>query len=416
MKKMVALVLSLLMVLSLAACGGTNGSETTAANDNTADGTQSADGSGSGNGKVPDTIKIGVVCAISGTYAQEGEYVKEAVDLLQEELNEAGGVEWNGNTIPVEFIYEDNEGDAETSVNCFNKLIDNDGVMAIVGPPMSGCLIAAGPIAQENQIPTIGTMTTNIECTQVGDYIFRACFIDAFQAKVAANWMISEGYTEVGVLSNNADDYSTGLANAFIEEFEGLGGTIVDHETFADAAGGDVKDFSVQLTKLKNADPQAIFSPTYYMNVPDILSQASQIGIDVPLLGTDSWDTPDVLNLIDAENKANAYYISAFSALNPDEKVQEFTARFEEAYGSTPNSNATFAYDAAAMVIQAISEAETLDGPGIRDALAAIQYDGVTGTTTFDADRNPVKDANILRFSGNEIEYVTSVKASDLAE
>ncbi len=409
MKKLVALVLSLLMILSLAACGSGDTNATTAAGGETK-------GTSSSSADNTEKIKIGVVCAISGPYAQEGQYVKQAIDLLQEELNEAGGVEWNGKKIPVEFIYEDNEGDAETSVNCFNKLIDNEGVMAIVGPPMSGCLIAAGPIAQENQVPTIGTMTTNIKCTQVGDYIFRACFIDAFQAKVAANWMKNEGYTKVAILSNNADDYSTGLGDAFEEEFTALGGTIVDRETFSDASGGDVKDFSVQLTKLKNANPEAIFSPTYYMNVPDILAQASQIGIEAPFLGTDSWDTPDVLNLIDADNKANAYYISAYSPLNPDEKVQAFSKRFEEAYGTTPNSNGTFAYDAAALVVQAIREAKTLDGPGLRDAMAAINYNGVTGSTTFDENRNPVKDANILKFVGDDIEFVTTVKAEDLAK
>ena len=415
MKRMLALVLSVLMVLSLAGCGSSSDKKETGAAAGTQAGSETKAPSSTGN-EIPEVIKIGVVCAISGTYAQEGQYVKQAVDLLQAELNEAGGVEWNGNKIPVEFIYEDNEGDAETSVNCFNKLIDNEGVMAIVGPPMSGCLIAAGPIAQEKQVPTIGTMTTNIKCTQVGDYIFRACFIDAFQAKVAANWMISEGYTEVGILSNNADDYSTGLSGEFETQFTALGGKIIAHETFADAAGGDVKDFSVQLTKLKNANPQAIFSPTYYMNVPDILSQATQIGLDVPFLGTDSWDTPDVLGLIDPENKGNAYYISAYSALNPDEKVQEFSKRFEDAYGTTPNSNGTFAYDAAALVVQAISEAETLDGPGLRDAMAAIEFNGVTGSTTFDENRNPIKDANILKFSGNDIEFVTVVKAADMAD
>ncbi len=413
MKRIAAWMLSVIMVFGLAACGGSaSGDEETDAavkNDAGADASQS-------EGEIPEVIKIGVVCAISGTYAQEGEYVKEAIDLLKEELDAQGGVEWNGTKIPVEFIYEDNEGDAETSVNCFNKLIDNEGVMAIIGPPMSGCLIAAGPIAQENQVPAIGTMTTNIKCTQIGDYIFRACFIDNFQAKVAANWMISEGYTEVAVLSNNADDYSTGMGDEFVTQFEALGGTVLDRETYADAGGGDVKDFSVQLTKLKNVEPQAIFAPAYYMNVPDILAQATQIGLDVPILGTDSWDTPDVLSLIDPANKSDVYYISAYSALNPDEKVQEFSKKFNDAYGKTPNSNGTFAYDAAALVVQAIHEAESLDGPGIREAMATIDYNGVTGSTTFDENRNPIKDANILKFVGNEVEFVTTVKASDLAE
>lgn len=413
MKKLLAFLLALCMIVGLLACTAntpastTEPSASTDANDSSSTPTAApADG---------DTVKIGVVCAISGLYAMEGQMVSEAIQLLEEDIAETGGlVRDDGSVLKVQFIIEDNEGDAETSVNCFNKLIDNDGVSAIVGPPMSGCLLAAGEISQAKGIPTIGTMTTNVACTQIGDYIFRACFIDAYQAKIAAKYMWESGYTEVGVLTNNADDYSNGLSNNFIEAFTGLGGKIVAQETFSDAAGGDVKDFSVQLTKLKMANPQAIFSPTYYMNVPDILKQANQLGLDVPFVGTDSWDTPEVLGMIDPSAKTNACYISAFTTENPDERCQNFIKRFNENFGGNPNSNAAYAYDAALAMCEAIRTAKTLAPSDIRDALAGLSdFSGVTGQLVFDADRNPVKDAYILAFDGNDVKYVTTLNLND---
>lgn len=412
MKKLLACLLVLSLAAGLMACAS-GGNPTPAATEPTAQTTAIVSSSGDSAQTATDTetVKIGVVCAISGLYAMEGEMVSEAIELLEEDIAEKGGlVRDDGSVIQVQFLIEDNEGDAETSVNCFNKLIDNDGVSAIVGPPMSGCLLAAGEISQAKGIPTIGTMTTNVACTQIGDMIFRACFIDSYQAKIAAKYMFEQGWTEVGVLTNNADDYSNGLSNNFIDALQTLGGKVVDQETFSDAGGGDVKDFSVQLTKLKKANPQAVFSPTYYMNVPDILKQASQLGLNVPFLGTDSWDTPEVLGMIDPTAKANAQYISAFTTENPDETCQNFVKRFNESFGGNPNSNAAYAYDAALAMCEAVRTAKTTDPADIRDALAGLSgFSGVTGSLSFDKERNPVKDAYILAFDGNQVKYVTTV-------
>lgn len=412
MKKLLACLLVTCMLFGLVACAqspsDTPSTDTPSTDSNNTPTSDVAETPAPADG---ETIKIGVVAAISGMYAMEGQMVSEAIQLLEEDIAATGGlVRDDGTVINVQFIIEDNEGDAETSVNCFNKLIDNDGVSAIVGPPMSGCLLAAGEISQAKGIPTIGTMTTNVACTQIGDNIFRACFIDSYQAQIAAKYMWDQGYTNVAVLTNNADDYSTGLSKNFIDAFEAMGGTIAAQETFSDAGGGDVKDFSVQLTKLKNANAQAIFSPTYYMNVPDILKQANQLGLDVPFVGTDSWDTPEVLGMIDAGAKTNACYISAFTTENPDETCQSFIKRFNENFGGNPNSNAAYAYDAALAVCEAIRTAKSTAPADIRDAMAALSgFSGVTGSLTFDESRNPIKDAYILAFDGDEVKYVTTV-------
>lgn len=412
MKRLLACLLAACMLFSLAACASDTDTTTTDSKDSNATDTNDSSTTTAAD---ENTIRIGVVAAISGMYSMEGQMVSQAIQLLEEDLAAQGGLTRDdGTVLQVEFLIEDNEGDAEASVNCFNKLIDNDGVSAIVGPPMSGCLLAAGEISQAKGIPTIGTMTTNIACTEIGEYIFRACFIDSYQAQIAAKYLYDQGYTEVAVLTNNADDYSTGMSTNFIAAFEERGGTIVAQETFSDAGGGDVKDFSVQLTKLHSANPQAIFAPIYYMNVPDVLRQANQLGLDVPILGTDSWDTPEILNMIDSDAKENVQYISAFTTANPDETCQDFIARFREDFGADPNSNAAYAYDAALAMCEAIRTAKSTDPADIRDALANLSdFSGVTGPMVFDENRNPIKDAYVLGLEGDTVTYITTVNLDD---
>lgn len=409
--KTLAILLSLVLVASaIAACAPTASS--------TSDATPSAAQSGApaapvNNADLPSVVKLGVSVALSGQYSLEGKFVRQALEILKEEVNADGGVAVQGTKIPIDFIYEDNEAKPEIAVNTFRKLIESDKVTALIGPPMSGCLLSAGPIAQAAKIPAIGTMTTNIKVTQVGDFIFRACFIDAFQAKVAAKYMINDMKVKnVAVLSNNADDYSTGLSNEFKAQFTALGGTIIEHQTYA---GSDVKDFNVQLSKIKAANPEAIFMPTYYMDVPLILQQARQMGLNCTVLGTDSWDTPEILSLAGETSLQGVEYVSAFSVENPDPLSQAFAKKFREKYNEDPNSNATFAYDSGLIVLEGIRRANSLDGQAIRDAMASLKdFQVATGSITFDENRNPIKDALILRFDeAGKIHYVTTVKAND---
>lgn len=357
---------------------------------------------------IPDEINIGVVSAISGPMAIEGKFNQNAINMMNEDLEASGGIEIQGKKVKVNFIHEDCEGKPEVSVSAYQKLINQDKVIAIVGPPSSGQVLAAGPIAQEAKIPTISPMATNEKVTQIGDYIFRACFIDSFQAEVAANYLLELGMENVAVFYSNAEDYSVGLSTAFIDIFEEKGGNIIEKQAYA---GNDAKDYNAQWSKIKASEPQAVFMPIYYQDTPLALQQARQSGVDCLILGTDSWDTPEILELAGAETLQNVQYISAFSAQNPDPMSLEFSKRHKESFGDDPNSNCAYSYESMALLLNAISNAPEFTQESIRDTLASTKdFEGITGLTTFDENRNPVKSALILEFSEDgKVEYVSTI-------
>ena len=347
--------------------------------------------------EVGETIKIGVVCPISGASAIAGKYIVNGVKLLEAELDAAGGIEKDGVLYPVEFIYEDNEAKEDISANVYQKLIYQDEVIAILGPDMSKAILAAGPIAQSAGVTNIGTFTTNTAVTEIGDYIFRACFIDPFQGKAAATYAWEAGYKTAGVLYNNADAYSKGLYEFFEKTFTELGGEVVEAQAYS---GADVKDYNVQLTKINATNPDCIFMPNLLGEVGLQVQQARSIGITAPLIGGDSWDTPEVAEVAGAENIKGSVYISAFSAENPDPIAQEFVTRFKEAYnGDLPNSNATLAYEAGKMIVEGIVNSKTLDRAGVRDAIAQItDLQLPSGSLTVGEDRNPIKGASVMQY------------------
>lgn len=403
MKKINRILCSILLALSMfavAACGGGAKDES--------GGDPSASGGNQASADIPDEINIGVVSAISGPMALEGKFVSNAITMMNEDLEEIGGLDVQGKKVKVNFIHEDCEGKPEITVSAYQKLINQNNVMAIVGPPSSSQILAAGPIAQSADILAITPMGTNEKITQIGDYIFRACFIDSFQAEIASNYLLEQGFERIAIFYSNAEDYSTGLKTAFVEVFEEMGGTVIEQQAYA---GQDAKDYNAQWSKIKESDPQAVFMPIYYQDIPLALQQARQAGVDCLILGTDSWDTPEVLELAGADNLQNVQYISAFSAQNPDPKSMEFSKRHIESFGDEPNSNCAYAYESMGLVLNAISNAPEFTPESIRDTMAATKdYDGVTGLTTFDENRNPVKSALILQFaSDGQVEYVTTI-------
>jgi len=230
MKKLLSLALVLCMSVALVACTGAPAVTDNTASDAAADTSAPAEGT-----TAVETLKIGVVCPISGNSAIAGKYITHGVQVAEQELG--GKITIKGVDYPVEFIYMDNEASEEKTTNVFQKLIEEEGVIAIVGPDMSKCALAAGSIAQNAGCPVVCTFATNTAVTEIGDYIFRACFIDPFQGKVAATYCWEAGYKTAAILFNNADAYATGLTDAFVESFEALGGTIVASEEYS---GSDV--------------------------------------------------------------------------------------------------------------------------------------------------------------------------------
>lgn len=407
MKKFTVIFLILAMlVMSLASCGGT--STTTTKAPTTAVTTAVTEASNDGP-KTGETIKIGVVCPISGNSALAGKYIMHGVQILDDQLKADGGVLVGDTLYPIEFIYEDNEAKEDITTNAYQKLINQDNVIGIVGPDMSKAILAAGQIAQQNKTVAIGTFTTNTAVTEIGDYIFRACFIDPFQGQAAATYAWDSGYKTASILYNNADAYSVGLYEAFVESYEALGGEVLTVEAYS---GADVKDYNVQFTKIADSKPDCVFMPNLIGEVPLQVQQARANGITAPLIGGDSWDTPEVAQVAGADNIKGSVYISAFSAESTDPVAVEFVTKYRETFdGEEPNSNAVLAYEAACMIIEGIKTAETIDRVGLRDAVAKIKDLHLpSGTITVGEDRNPVKGAAVLQYDENGVaRFLTTV-------
>lgn len=407
MKKGICLLLSAMMVLALAACGGGT-SSSGAAN---ASGAGPSVAAGGGADLTVNEIKLGLICPISGQSAIAGEYITKGISLVEDELNAAGGLEVNGKKYPVKFIIEDNEGLPEKTVNAVQKLINQDKVVGIIGPDMSKCLLAAGPIAQDAGVPIIGTFTTNKACTEIGDYVFRACFIDDFQGQVAAQYAYNDLQAKTAsILYDNADDYAKGLMENFTKKFEELGGKVIELQAYG---GNEVKDYNVQLSKIKEANADVFFLPNLFTGLPLQVKQARELGITGKILGGDSFDAPDIPNIAGNAFTDDIDYVAAFSAEDTRESVQAFVKAYTGKYNVIPNSNALLAYEAAHIMLNGIQTAQSVEGSALRDAI--FTTDGLelpSGPLRFDENRNPIKGAVIQRYKDGVPTYVTAIDPS----
>lgn len=346
-----------------------------------------------------DTIKIGGIFPLSGSVAVYGVTCRQAIDLAIEEINAAGGI--NGKM--VEMIVEDDEGNPEKSVNAYKKLTTKDRVNMIIGSMTSGCCNAIASLAQNQKVVMIAPAATATEITQVGDYIFRTCFIDPFQGTVGGRFVIEDlGLKNAAVLYDIGNDYSVGLYENFCKAIRDGGGTIVSEESYST---GD-KDFNAQLTKIKNANPEVVYLPDYYSTVALIAKQLRAQGINTPIVGADGWD--GVVSEA-GDEMLNGYYSNHYAADSTDEKVINFVKAYEAKYGETPVSFAALGYDSMYMLRDALLTADVTDSASIRDALANVKGSYVTGELYFDENRNPVKSAVIVEIVKNADGELTPV-------
>jgi branched-chain amino acid transport system substrate-binding protein len=296
-------------------------------------------------------------------------------------------------------ITEDDQSLAGQPATIARKLIAQDKVIAVLGEVASSKSLEAAPICQQNKIPMISPASTNPKVTEVGDYIFRVCFIDPFQGTVMAKFAQSKGWKKVAVLTDVKQDYSMGLAEFFVKGFTAAGGEIVKDQKYST---GD-KDFKAQLTSIKAAKPDAIFVPGYYAEVSLIAKQARLLGIKVPLLGGDGWVGDSLLKV--AGNSLDGSFFSChFSSDDKSEAVQGFVTKYKAKYnGENPDDMAALGYDSAMILAAAIKKAESTDGAKLRDAIAATKdHAGITGKISLDAQRNATKPAVILGIAPDE--------------
>ena len=355
-----------------------------------------------GKGGGGNEIVIGEYGSLTGTTATFGQSTDNGIKMAFDEINTAGGV--LGKKLKV--LVEDDQSKPEEATTAVTKLINQNHVVAMIGEVSSSRSLAAAPVCQANAVPMVSPSSTNPRVTQIGDYIFRVCFIDPFQgavmAKFAANTLKVK---KVAILVDVRNDYSVGLQTFFRENFRQLGGQIVAEQSYSE---GD-SDFHAQLTQIKAVNPEAIYVPGYYTEVGTIARQARELGLAVPLLGGDGWDSPKLWEI--GGTALNGCYLSNhYSVDDPSPLVQKFVGDYKTRYKATPDALAALGYDAAKILADAMSRAGATEGAKVRDALAATKdFAGVTGKITINKDRNAVKPAVVLKVENGKFVFVETV-------
>jgi len=353
-------------------------------------------------GNCPDPggpIKIGVYGDLSGQTSSFGQSTRNGSQMAADEINAAGGI--NGRQ--VQLIHEDDQGEPGKAATVVAKLINQDQVRALIGEVASSNSIAAAPNAQEAKVPMISPSSTNPKVTQIGDYIFRVCFIDPFQGEVMAKFAFNSlKAKKAAILFDSNSDYSKGLIQFFKAAFTKLGGTIVIEKAYAQRD----RDFTGQLTAIRDTTPDVIYVPGYYQEVGVIAKQTKQLGIKAPLLGGDGWDSPQLWDL--GGDALNGNYISNhYSVDDPTPVIQDFVKRYKAKYnGIAPDAIAALGYDATMVMADAIKRAGGTECVALRDAIAqTANYKGITGVITLNSERNAVKPAVVLELKDKKFVY-----------
>ena len=349
-----------------------------------------------------EEIKVGEYASLTGGTASFGTASHKGTLLAVEQINAAGGVLGK----KIHLITEDTQSKAGEASTAVRKLISQDKVEAVLGEIASSRSLEAAPICQDARIPMISPGSTNPKVTGVGDYIFRICFIDPFQGTVMAKFArdtLKVG--KVAILTDVKQDYSVGLAQFFREYFTSHGGTIIKEQSYS---SGD-KDFRAQLTSIKAAKPEAIFLPGYYNEVALIAKQAEQLGLKVPLMGGDGWDSSSLVE-IGGKSMEGHYFSNHFSPEDTAPQIQDFVKNFQTKFKETPDAMAALGYDSALFLADGIRRAGTTNPEKLRAALAATKdFKGVTGLITINPQRNANKSAVILTIKNGKFQFLQSV-------
>jgi branched-chain amino acid transport system substrate-binding protein len=349
-----------------------------------------------------DEIVVGHYASLTGSEATFGQSTDNGIKMAIDEINAAGGV--NGKKFRL--ITYDDKSDAREAATAVTRLVTNDQVTAVLGEVASKLSLEGAPICQKNGVPMITPSSTNPKVTDVGDMIFRVCFIDPFQGFVCAKFARENlKARKAAILYDQSQTYSVGLQAEFEKAFVQLGGQITTKEAYQKGE----QDFTSLLTSIRSTKPDIIFIPGYYNDVGTIANQARKLDIKIPLLGGDGWESPKLAEIGgDAIN--GCYYSNHYSPQDPTPRVQEFIQKYKKRNGTTPDSMAALAYDATQILRNAITRAGSLSGAAIAAELAKTKdFDGVTGKITIDEHRNAVKSAVILEMKNGVPTYVTTI-------
>ena len=386
--KFVAASAAAVMALSLAGCSG-----------------GSMDDSSSSSAKASgDSITIGTVTTNSGTAAAYGEAEVKGFELAVSEINAKGGI--NGKKVKLESM--DDKGDATEASNAYNKLAGDNNVLAVAGPTISATTAAVAPLADQSKLPAIAPAATS-DSIETGGYMFRTCFKDSYQGEVAARFAAENlKVKKVAVLYGTGDPYSSGVGEAFAKAAEKLGLEVVDKESSSSA---DDTEYSAQLQKIQASGAELLYAPYYYSVAgPYIIPQARSVGFEGYVMGPDGYDG---LKLTGDKSQYNkTYYTTHYSADdNTNTKVQDFIKSYKSKNNAEPNTFAALGYDTIYMIKQAIEKAgENATREDVRNAVAGMTFDGVTGKFTMDKSGSPTKSVTVLEMKDGKPVYNTTVQ------
>lgn len=350
-----------------------------------------------------EPIRIGHIASLTGKEAAFGVATRKGILLGVEELNAAGGVLGR----PLEYFVEDIESKPGEAATATKKLISRDKVAVVLGANASTNSLEAAPICQLTHVPMMAISSTNPAVTEKGDYIFRICFIDPFQGAVLAKFAHDSLHAKrIALLTSAGAPYSIGLSNVLRERFTALGGSVVAEQKYAE---GD-KDFRAQLTAIRAENPEVIAATGYYTEAALICIQARSLGLDIPIIGGDGWEAPQLIGL-GGKAVEGTFYSTYFSAENTAPEVQSFVQRYKARWnGETPEAVSALGYDAVRLIAAAMRRAGTTEGPALRDAIAATKnFPGVTGRTTIDAHRNSEKAAVMITVRNGRLQFYEAV-------
>lgn len=349
-----------------------------------------------------EPLKIGVLAPLSGPVPTFGVSTRDGILLAVEQWNAKGGVLGR----KIEVIVEDSQCTPDPAVNAANKLIDSDKVKYLIGEVCSKASIPVSEIAEEKGIIQITSTSTNPTVTLKADgstknYVFRACFIDPFQGSVMAKFALGKGYKTAFIMFDQGNDYVRGLAEAFEEAFVANGGTVVGKETYT----AQDTDFSTILTKVGESKAEVLFLPDYYNIVNLVGAQAKEKGITAVMMGGDGWDSAD----LDVAAAEGGFFSNHYSPEDTRPIVVDWVSAYKAKYGSVPDALATLGYDAANLLLAAIEKAGVDDPAVVKDALASLEYEAVSGKITFDQFHNPIKSAAVLAVKDGKVVFDSSV-------
>lgn len=382
MKKVLLVIMSMVLVLGMLS------------------GCKSSTASNGGNSENSDTIKVGLNYELTGGGATYGQGLVDGIELAIEEVNEEGILGKKIETIKVDNKSEDTE-----AANVSSKLATRDNVLVLLGPATSGNTKAATPAAMQNKIPLISGSATEDGITvdsngNVRDYIFKTCFNDSFQGVMMAEFAFNDlGLKNAAILADTTSDYAQGLSKNFKEIFTNLGGSVLTMEAYQQKD----TDFKAVLTNIKGKNPDVLFVPGYYEEVGLIARQAREMGLNIPILGGDGYESPKLIEIAGKESLNDVYYSSHYSPLDDTEEVVRFKENFQAKYGNDPDSFNALGYDMIYFLKDALTRAGEANPEKLKEALATTKdFKGVTGTLSIDEKHNPLKSVTILELKEGE--------------